>query len=192
MKSNETSNQWEIAIRFFFLSILVFGFIYPLSVTGLSQTFFPFQANGSLVVNQGNIIGSELLAQKVNMENMFLYRPSAANYNTIPSGASNLSPSSSHLKTFVETRKSELESLGLRPDRCPELLYASGSGLDPHISVTCAREQAEFLNKHSKVPLEVINELIDKNTEYPLFGMIGQKRVNVTKLNVSWKQLKDE
>ncbi|TGL90939.1 potassium-transporting ATPase subunit C [Leptospira congkakensis] len=192
MKSNETSNQWEIAIRFFFLSIIGLGLLYPLSVTGLAQSLFPFKANGSLVVFQGNVIGSELLAQKINTESLFLYRPSAANYHTLPSGASNLSPSSFDLKTLVEKRKFDLETLGIDSQVCSELLYGSGSGLDPHISVGCAKEQAFYLSRKFNFPLKVLNELINKNTEYPILGIFGTERVNVTKLNVSWKEMKYE
>lgn len=192
MKKSETSNQWEISIRFMFISLLVFGFIYPMTVTGIANLFFREKANGSLVLIDGKILGSELLAQKVNSNSLFMYRPSANNYNKIPSGASNLSPSSLDLKTLTEQRKYVLADLGIRHERCPELLYSSGSGLDPHISLNCAYEQALSLHRRFKIPIETLNELIHQNTEYPLFGMIGSERVNVTKLNISWKQLSHE
>ncbi|TGM81562.1 potassium-transporting ATPase subunit C [Leptospira mtsangambouensis] len=192
MKNNETSSQWEISIRFLFVSLLLLGVVYPATVTGISNLFFPKKANGSLIVSDGKVIGSELLAQKVNSKSMFMYRPSAADYKMIPSGASNLSPSSLDLKAFVNQRKSDLDNLGIHYHKCPELLYTSGSGLDPHISVACAQEQASSLHRKFNVPIETLNELIDKNTEYSLWGIVGRERVNVTKLNVSWKKMINE
>lgn len=192
MKSNEPSNQWEIAIRFGFLSLLILGFFYPLAVTGIASSFFPFKANGSLLVEKGKVVGSELLAQNRTSKAMFRYRPSAVSYATIPSGASNLSPSSMDLKNLVEKRILTLEAAGISKDGCKELLYTSGSGLDPHITPTCAYEQAKVLEKEGNVPLDKINELILKHTEYPLFGFMGRERVNVTKLNFSWKQMNHE
>ncbi|EMY61208.1 potassium-transporting ATPase subunit C [Leptospira terpstrae] len=192
MKSNEASNQWEIAIRFIFLSLLVFGLLYPLSITGLAQSFFPFKANGSVLVSYGKVVGSELLAQQVSAKSMFRYRPSALSYATLPSGASNLSPSSLELKNLVEERKKELENDGISIEKCLELLYTSASGLDPHISVPCALEQAQLIQKERGIPSSMINELIQKNTEYPLFGFIGRERVNVNQLNLSWIQMNHE
>ncbi|MCW7457840.1 potassium-transporting ATPase subunit C [Leptospira bandrabouensis] len=189
---NQNSSQWEIVIRFLFISLFVFGFLYPLTLTGITKLFFWEKANGSLIRLDGKVVGSELLSQKLNSNSIFRYRPSAADFGKIPSGASNLSPSSLDLQTMVNERKIELDRLGIRHSHCPELLYCSGSGLDPHISVGCAREQAEFLHRVSKVPLEVINKLIQKNIEYPLWGMMGRERVNVTKLNLSWKQINHE
>lgn len=189
MKSNETANQWEITIRFGFLSLLVFGFLYPLAITGLASTFLPFKANGSLLVEEGKVVGSELLAQGIESKFMFRYRPSAVSYATMPSGASNLSPSSLDLKNLVEERKRELETEGIRIEECLELVYTSASGLDPHISAPCAYEQAKFLQKQGKIPLVQINELILKHIEHPLFGFMGRERINVNKLNLSWKQM---
>ncbi|TGK85088.1 potassium-transporting ATPase subunit C [Leptospira bourretii] len=192
MKKNEISSQWEIVIRFLFISLFAFGFLYPLTITGITKLFFLEKANGSLIRLDGKVVGSELLSQKLNSNSMFRYRPSAADYGKIPSGASNLSPSSLELQTMINERKLELDRLGIRHTVCSELLYSSGSGLDPHISVGCAREQAEFLHRVSKVPLDVINELIQQNIEYPIWGMMGRDRVNVTKLNLSWKQMTHE
>lgn len=192
MKNNETSNQWEISIRFLFVSLLLLGVVYPLTVTGISNLFFSEKANGSLIILDGKVFGSELLAQKLNSKSMFMYRPSATDYKMIPSGASNLSPSSFELKTLVDQRKSVLDGMGIDYRNCPELLYASASGLDPHISVGCAYEQANFLNREFKVPIDTLNELIQKNTEYSLWGFVGRVRVNVTKLNVSWKKIINE
>ncbi|MBM9546813.1 potassium-transporting ATPase subunit C [Leptospira sp. 201903074] len=192
MKSNETANQWEIVIRFTFLSLLVLGFLYPLAITGLAFTFFPLKANGSLFLSEGKVVGSELLAQGTVSKSIFRYRPSAVSYATIPSGASNLGPSSLELKNLVEERKLELETLGISIEECLELVYTSASGLDPHISVPCAYEQAKFLQKERKIPLDQINELILKHIEHPLFGFMGRERVNVNKLNRDWKEITHE
>ncbi|PJZ46058.1 potassium-transporting ATPase subunit C [Leptospira brenneri] len=189
MKSKETSNQLEIAIRFFFLSLLAFGFLYPLAVTGISRTIFPSQVEGSLLLLNGKVVGSELFSQSLHSPILFRYRPSAASFNTLPSGASNLSPTSLDLKTKVEERKKELNDLGMNTEECSELMYASASGLDPHISTRCAYEQTKWISRQTKIPIETLNKLVLKYTEYPLFGFIGRERVNVTKLNLEWKQL---
>ncbi|EKJ85251.1 K+-transporting ATPase ATPase C chain [Leptospira meyeri] len=189
MKSKETSNQLEITIRFFFLSLVILGFLYPLAVTGIAQSIFPSQAGGSLVRMNDKIVGSELFSQALNSPFLFRYRPSAVSFGTIPSGASNLSPSSLDLRTTVEEREKDLENLGISKEECSELLYASASGLDPHISTRCAYEQSKWISRQTKMPIETINELVHKYTEYPLFGFIGRERVNVTKLNLEWKQM---
>lgn len=171
---------------FIFVNIRIF-----LSTCGHWFNFFifPFKANGSLLVEKGRVVGSELLAQNITSKAMFRYRPSAASYGTLPSGASNLSPSSLDLKKLIEERILDLEAAGISKDECNELLYTSGSGLDPHITPICAYEQAKVLAKEGKVPLDQINELILKHTEYPLLGFVGRERINVTKLNLSWRQI---
>ncbi|TGM83364.1 potassium-transporting ATPase subunit C [Leptospira levettii] len=188
MNSKET-HQWEITIRFLFLSIIFLGFLYPLTITGIGGFLFPKQAKGSLIESNGQIVGTELFAKKETSELLFRYRPSAASYSTLPSGASNLSPSSLDLKDLVEERKKELMLMGINPIICQELLYTSGSGLDPHITKECALEQTKHLSSVTGVNLDSLNTLVLQYVESPLFGFIGRGRVNVTKLNQKWKQM---
>lgn len=189
MKSKESANQWEITIRFLFVSILFLGFLYPLAITGIGNLLFPKQAKGSLIESNGKVIGTELFARNETDKNLFRYRPSAASYSTFPSGASNLSPASLELKAFVEEREKELLENEIDPNMCQELLYTSGSGLDPHITMECALEQTKHLSKVTGVNLDSLQTLVRQNVELTLFGIIGRGRVNVTKLNQTWKQM---
>lgn len=192
MNSKNIANDWEVSIRFLFISILVLGFMYPLIITLLSQSLGTHLANGSLIYQDKQVIGSSLLAKKEERTDLFLYRPSANQYDTIPSSASNLGPSSMELKKQVEERKKVLISAGIRPEHCQELLYTSGSGLDPHITSECAREQGKVLSFITKIPIETIDGMIDQFVEKSYFGFIGRERVNVTKLNIAWKQFTHE
>ncbi|MCW7504523.1 potassium-transporting ATPase subunit C [Leptospira paudalimensis] len=192
MNTKTSVNQWEITIRFLFVSILSFGFLYPLAITGIGNLLFPRQTKGSLIESEGQILGTELFARNETGINLFQYRPSAVSYSTFPSGASNLSPSSLELKALVEERKRELLENEIDPIKCQELLYTSGSGLDPHITVDCALEQTNHLSKVTGVNLDTLETLVWKNVESPIFGFIGRARVNVTKLNQTWKQIQLE
>lgn len=191
MKSKET-HQWEITIRFLFISILFLGFLYPFAITGIGSLLFPKQAKGSLIESNGQMIGTELFARKETSQSLFRYRPSAVSYSTFPSGASNLSPSSLDLKALAEERKNELTEIGIDPIQCQELLYTSGSGLDPHITIECALEQTKYLSKVTGVNLDSIKSLVWQHVESPMFGFIGRGRVNVTNLNFAWKQMHHE
>ncbi|XDD47667.1 potassium-transporting ATPase subunit C [Leptospira sp. WS39.C2] len=192
MNSKTSVNQWEITIRFLFVSILFLGFLYPITITGIGNILFPRQAKGSLIESDGQIIGTELFARNETDKNLFRYRPSAVSYSTFPSGASNLSPSSLELKALVEERRNELSKNEIDPNQCQELLYTSGSGLDPHITIECALEQTKHLSKVTGVKLDILQTLVWKNVESPLFGIIGRARVNVTRLNLTWKQIQLE
>src|ERR1700737_4385127 len=124
------------SIRIYVLLTLLTGIIYPLAMTGVAQLLFPNQANGSRILDDGKIVGSELLAQKFESQVYFWPRPSAADYATVASGASNKGPTSADLKKSIEERR---EKFGT--DAPMDLLTASGSGLDPHISPEAARLQ---------------------------------------------------
>lgn len=160
------------------LTVLL-GLVYPLAITLVAQGFFNKQANGSLVEHNGRIIGSSLLAQKTVSENYFWPRPSASDHGALPSGASNLGYTSKVLKQAVDERKAK----GLTHD----LLFASGSGLDPHISIDAALSQvsrivqARQLSDNDKVKT---TELIQRLVERRDFGFLGEPRVNVLILNI--------
>lgn len=162
------------------------GVLYPLLVTCLAQSVFPRQAQGRLLKRDGVVVGSDLLAQKFSSPAYFHARPSAADYATIPSGASNLSQTSIALKTAVSERQASLE-----PNAPADLLTASGSGLDPHISSEAARFQlhrvadARALSAEEAMHLE---ELVLQFTEKPQFLFLGKERLNVLRLNLRLDQ----
>lgn len=179
------------ALRFFLIITLLTGVVYPLAVTGLAQLAFPSKANGSLLVRQHRIIGSELLGQAFDSTAYFSSRPSAVDYQTMPSGGSNLALTSGKLNRQVAARKERFLSFNGLDDHTDipsEMLFASASGLDPHIS-----SQAALLQVHRIVAVRRLNaqqrqkllQLIEQHTEKPQFYCLGQERVNVLLLNLS-------
>ncbi|AOP33051.1 ATPase [Leptospira tipperaryensis] len=177
------------AIRTLLFLTIITGVIYPLIVTGFSERLFPSQANGSLIYANERIIGSALIAQKFTKDEYFWQRPSAVDYGTIPSGASNAGPTNSALKSKIEERKQFL--LKKHPDQTivpPDLLFASASGLDPHISPAGAFFQIQRVATARRLSPDQIVELkklVEQSIENPSFGFIGEKRVNVLRLNLN-------
>jgi potassium-transporting ATPase KdpC subunit len=183
--------QTIIAIKFLLVMTVLTGVIYPFFMTGVAQLAFPARANGSLVKEGGKIIGSELIGQKFDSSIYFWSRPSAIDYNPIPSGASNLGPTSDKLKKQVEERRKLFATNNSIADTSAipkEMLFASGSGLDPHISPEAALLQlnrvakARNLNETQKQKVE---QLIKNKTEEPQFFLFGEPRINVFKLNLA-------
>jgi potassium-transporting ATPase KdpC subunit len=163
------------------------GVLYPGAVTGLCQLLFREQANGSLVVKDGHVVGSSLIGQTFTRPEYFHPRPSAAGYDAAASAGSNLGPTSRKLidrvKADIEQfRKENPDYHGPIP---ADLVTASGSGLDPHISPASAQAQAARIAKARGVPVERVNELIAQQTEGPALGFLGDPRVNVLELNLA-------
>lgn len=180
------------ALRLFFILTVLTGIIYPLAVTALAKFFFPHQAHGSLIRKDGRVIGSELLAQRFQSGKYFWPRPSAADFVTVPSGASNLGPASAALRGLVEKREAAFrEANGVSPDtRIPsELVFASASGVDPHISPEAARLQVKRVARARHMDEQSLYQLIEKNMEPPQFGFWGEPRVNVLRLNIALDSL---
>jgi K+-transporting ATPase ATPase C chain len=168
-----------IGLKFFVVAALLTGLIYPLFITLIGQTFFNKSSNGRL----------ELIAQKFDQDKYFWPRPSAQDYNPLPSGGSNLSATSKQLQAAIEDRKSKL--LKADPTKTAEeipadLIYASGSGLDPHISPAAALFQVERVAKArglDSAKKDAIIALIGRLTEGRDLGVFGEPRVNVLRLN---------
>ena len=178
------------SLSIFFVMTVITGVIYPLFITLIGQTAFPNQSNGSLIVKNGKVIGSELLGQNFSDSMYFQSRPSAINYNPIPSGASNLGLSSTLLKEQVITRKLEFRTNNFLSDSVTipsEMLFASGSGVDPHISINAAKLQINRIIKSRNINPErtkLLYNLVDSLSEYPQFGVLGNQVVNVLSLNL--------
>jgi K+-transporting ATPase ATPase C chain len=180
------------SIRLTAVFTVLTGLAYPLVITGVAQLAFRDKANGSLIERDGKIIGSELLAQEFQRPRYFWPRPSADGYATVPSGASNLGPTSAALQSNVAARAAAIRAANklLADATIPaDLLFTSGSGLDPHISPEAARLQVARVATARGVSEESIKALIERFIELPQFGFLGEPRVNVLLLNLALDRL---
>ncbi len=169
---------------------LLTGLAYPALVTGLAQALFPHQAQGSLIVENGHIVGSSLIGQQSGGPGRFWGRPSATGpqpYNAASSGGSNLGPTNpAQLKNVAERAEALRAAHGNGPESAPvpvELVTASASGLDPHISPAAALFQAARVARERGMDEAGVRQLIARRTEGRQFGLLGQERVNVLLLN---------
>jgi K+-transporting ATPase ATPase C chain len=178
------------SLKFLLMMTILTGVIYPLFITLFAQLFFSEKADGSLYYKDDEVIGSFLLGQNFSDSIYFHSRPSAINYNPMPSGASNLGLTSKLLLQQFEERKiqfvsvNSLESAQQIPS---EMLFASASGVDPHISKQAAYLQIARIVRARNLDNEITNQiikLVDENTERPELGFLGVERVNVLKLNI--------
>ncbi len=182
--------QLRPAIVILALFTLLTGVLYPLAVTGLAQAIFPWQANGSLIERNGQVIGSELIGQAFDAPRYFWGRPSATApfpYNAAASSGSNLGPTNPAL---VDAVKSRIEALhkadpGNNAPIPVDLVTASGSGLDPHISVAATLYQVPRVARERGLSEDQVRALVGKYTQGRLFGFLGEPRVSVLKLNLA-------
>jgi K+-transporting ATPase ATPase C chain len=166
------------------------GVVYPVVVTAIAQLVFPHQANGSLIVKDGKIVGSALIGQPFDDPKYFWGRPSATSpfgYNAGASSGSNLSPTNPALVKSVQERVDALRAAdpGNTAAVPVDLVTASGSGLDPHISPAAALYQVNRVAKARKREPDAVRELVDRHTERRQFGFLGEPRVNVLALNLA-------
>ena len=177
------------AIRLTLVLWVLTAVIYPFLMVGLGQVLFPFQANGSLVQNlQGQPVGSALIGQVFTSERYFQSRPSTVDYSqgekagkTGISGASNLAPSNPELLKRIQAQATQLQQSGIQP--IADLVYTSGSGLDPHITLEAAQAQLERVAEARNLSSDEIVPLINKHTQGRFLGIFGEPGVNVLNLN---------
>jgi K+-transporting ATPase ATPase C chain len=174
---------------------LLTGIAYPLAVTGVAQVAFADQADGSLIERDGVVVGSELLGQAFVADDYFWPRPSAAGatgYDGASSSGSNLGPSNEELLATVEQRAADYRAANGLADDAPvpvDAVTASGSGLDPHISIANARLQAARVAEARGIPLAVVLDAVDDHTEGSSLGFLGERAVNVLQLNLGLDEL---
>ncbi len=177
-------------LTIFGLLTLLTGFVYPVLVTLVAQGLFPYQANGSVIVSDGKAVGSELIGQTFDDPRYFWGRLSATGpmaYNSEASSGSNLGPTNPALIEAVRDRVNAVREA--HPDQSGpipvDLVTASASGLDPHISPASAEYQVKRVAKARGLMEDVVRELVRKNTEARSFGVLGEPRVNVLRLNLA-------
>ncbi len=182
---------------------LITGLAYPLAMTGLAQVLFPYQANGSLIVKDGKVIGSTLIGQLFTEDKYFHGRPSATTkpdpndssktveepYNAANSGGSNLGPTN---KALIDRVKGDVDKLKAENPNAPvpiDLVTTTAGGLDPHISPAAALFQVPRVAKTRNIPEDRLRQLVDQHVEGRLLGLLGEPRVNVLALNLALDQL---
>lgn len=177
-------NQIRPALMLFVLLSAITGLAYPLAITGAAQAAFPAQANGSVIVRNGVTVGSDLIGQNFSQPSYFWPRPSATGpepYNAGASSGSNIGPTG---KALIDRVAASVETMG--GGSIPaDAVTTSGSGLDPHISPAFAALQVERVAEARGVQPSVVAETLARVTELPVWGIFGEPRVNVLRLNLA-------
>jgi len=183
-------SQLRPALMILLVLTLVTGVAYPLLVTGIAQAVFPPQAQGNLIIKDGHVVGSRLIGQPFDDPKYFWSRPSATSPfgdNAGASSGSNMSPTNPDLIKAVQGRVEALRAAD-PATTAPvpvDLVTASGSGLDPHISPAAALYQAPRVAKARKLPPETVRALVERHIEGRFLGFLGEPRVNVLALNMA-------
>jgi len=186
--------QLLISAKVIALSLVLLGVVYPLIIFVAGQALFPFRAGGSIVKEGSRVLGSELIAQDFSLPGYFQPRPSACDYDPSSSGGSNLGPTNPKLLEIYRDRIQRLSLIngGASAGVPFELVAASASGLDPHISLGAALWQLPRIARARSLPRQRVEEFVRKNADPPLLGFIGEWRVNVFELNRQLDRLRPE
>ena len=178
---------WRTSVRFAVLTTIVLGLAYPLFITGIAQLLFPHQANGSLILKGGGVIGSELIGQTFTSDKYFHPRPSAAGngYDATASGGSNLALSNAKLAQRIQADIDRVrQANGLKPVPI-DMVTTSASGLDPDITPDNAYYQASQIARSRKISEEAVRRLIQAHIKSREWEVFGEPRVNVLELNLA-------
>ena len=183
------------ALRMLFVMTVFTGIIYPVAMTLLSLAVFPYQAKGSMIEKNGTIIGSELIGQKFISDKYFHSRPSAIDYNPLPSSGTNWGPTDKRMRDSVNARGAQFKfqnNLSATTIVPKDMLFASASGVDPHISPEAAQLQIERIatvRGFNAEQISSLKKLVEDFTQGPQLQLFGDPRVNVLKLNLAVDEL---
>ncbi|MCZ7400584.1 MAG: potassium-transporting ATPase subunit KdpC [Candidatus Methanoperedens sp.] len=184
----------KTTLKLFAILMVVVGIIYPVAVTVIAQLIFPKEAGGSLIYDSGgNLTGSALIGQPFSDPKYFWSRPSATSgypYNPLASGGSNLGPTNKDLIDQISNRTELLKSSGIQAPVPSDLVEASASGLDPHISMQSALVQIPRVAKARNLSEETLNKLVVEHVENRQLGFLGEQRINVLELNLALDNMK--
>lgn len=183
---------WKTSLRFTLLATALFGVAYPLVVTGVARTLFPNRAAGSLILRNGQVIGSSLLAQEFVSDRYFHPRPSAAGngYDATDSGGSNLAQSNAALVRRIQSNIDRLSAQNSGHPVPIDMVTTSGSGLDPDITPDAALFQAPRVARACGISPKIVQRLIQQHVTHREFGLLGEPRVNVLELNLALDALR--
>ncbi len=185
-------NHLITGLKITFATLILFGIIYPLLVTGVAKVIAPNGGKGEEINVNGRVVGFELIGQKFDDDKYFNSRPSAVDYNAAGTGGSNKGPTNPEYLTQVQARIDTflVHNPGIKKSQIPvDLVTASGGGLDPHISPQAARIQILRIAKVRDLELSQLERLVEEHIERPIFGM-GTARVHVLRLNIALDELK--
>jgi K+-transporting ATPase ATPase C chain len=190
------NNPMMTVLRFFLVTTVITGIIYPLSITGIARVCFPGKVNGSLIRKDQQIVGSTLIGQRFDSVIYFTTRPSAVDYNTMPSGASNFALTNKKLKDRIDRNRLQFinfNRLDTMVEIPAEMLFTSASGLDPHISPGAAFLQVDRIVKarnFDTLQKQELEKLILRLTEPSRFLYPGKERINVLLLNLETDRIR--
>lgn len=179
--------DWSHALRGALILMVLCGGLYPLVTVSVGGILFPHQSTGSLIERDGKVVGSALVGQPFSAPGYFHGRPSAAEYDPFDVSGSNLAPSNPDLRSRAQATSDQIaRDFGVAPTRIPvDLVAASGSGIDPHISPEAAEMQIDRIAAARGLPRDAVVTLVAQHVEQPVLGVLGQPRVNVLALNLA-------
>lgn len=180
------------SLKLTLITVLFFGVLYPLLITGIAKFVAPNEGNGKQISVNGKVVGFEVIGQKFDDPSYFNGRPSAVDYDAAATGGSNKGPSNPDYLKVVEERIATFlkENPEVQKEDIPiDLITASGGGLDPHISPKSAYVQVRRIARLRNINEAVLRKLVDDSTEKPLFNLFGIPTINVLKLNIALDKL---
>ena len=188
----QQDSAWRPALVLGISSLLLLGLAYAMATTSVSRLLFPAQADGSLLIRDGQVRGSQLIAQPFVGDGYFQARPSAANYDPMAAAGSNMARSNPALQQRVQAAITAVAAReGVPAAQVPgDLVTQSGAGMDPEISPAAAQVQIARVARSRSLPVERVSALVQANTRGPQWGVFGQPRVNVMTLNLALDDLK--